>query len=39
MQTGKHSWSIEGGPVAEATVDPDHRLPDADRSNNTMKAK
>ena len=28
-----------GGPIAEATVDPDHRLPDADRSNNSMKAK
>ena len=39
MQTGKHTYAIDGGPVAEATVDPDHRLPDADRSNNTMKAK
>ncbi len=38
MQTGKHTYAIEGGPVAEATIDPDHRLPDADRSNNTMKA-
>ena len=39
MQTGKHTYAIDGGPVAEATVDPDHRLPDADRSNNSMKAK
>jgi hypothetical protein len=38
MQTGKHTYAIDGGPVAEATVDPDHRLPDADRSNNSMKA-
>ncbi|THD61091.1 MAG: M1 family peptidase [Phenylobacterium sp.] len=39
MQTGRHTYPIDGGAVAEATVDPDHRLPDADRSNNTMKAK
>ncbi|MBS0333850.1 MAG: M1 family metallopeptidase [Proteobacteria bacterium] len=39
MQGGKHTYAIEGGPVAEATVDPDHRLPDADRSNNSMQAK
>ena len=39
MQTGKHTYALDGGPVAEATIDPDHRLPDADRSNNTMKAK
>ncbi|MGZ6049872.1 MAG: M1 family metallopeptidase [Phenylobacterium sp.] len=39
MQTGRHTYAIDGGPVAEAVVDPDHRLPDADRSNNGMKAK
>ncbi|HLZ77527.1 M1 family metallopeptidase [Phenylobacterium sp.] len=39
MQTGKHTYAIDGGPVAEATIDPDHRLPDADRSNNSMKAR
>lgn len=27
-----------GKTVADATVDPDHRLPDRDRSNNTLKA-
>ena len=38
MQSGKHTWAVDGQ-VAEATVDPDHRLPDADRSNNAMKAR
>ena len=38
MQTGKHSYPVDGA-VAEATVDPDKRLPDVDRSNNTMRAK
>jgi hypothetical protein len=38
MQGGTHVMVFEGGPrVAEATVDPDHRLPDRDRSNNTFK--
>jgi aminopeptidase N len=39
MQTGTHVYALDGGPVAEAAVDPDHRLPDADRSNNSFKAK
>ncbi|MBS0360571.1 MAG: M1 family peptidase [Proteobacteria bacterium] len=39
MQSGHHTYAIDGGAVAEATIDPDHRLPDADRSNNTAKAK
>jgi hypothetical protein len=39
MQTGKHTYALDGGPVAEAVIDPDHRLPDADRANNAMKAK
>ena len=38
MQTGKHSYPVDGV-VAEATVDPDKRLPDVDRSNNMMRAK
>jgi peptidase M1-like protein len=38
MQSGTHVFGLEGaGPIAEATVDPDHRLPDADRSNNSFK--
>ena len=39
MQTGKHSYALDGGAVASATIDPDHRLPDADRSNNSLKAR
>jgi aminopeptidase N len=39
MQSGKHTYAIDGGAVAEATIDPDHRLPDADRSNNSMTAR
>ena len=39
MQTGRHTYAIDGGVVAEATVDPDRRLPDADRSNNSVKAR
>lgn len=37
MQSGKHSYPLDAA-VAEATVDPDRRLPDADRSNNSVKA-
>lgn len=38
MQTGTHVFTVEGGgAVAEVTIDPDHRLPDADRSNNSAK--
>jgi hypothetical protein len=38
MQTGSHVFALDGGPaIAEATVDPDHRLPDKDRTNNTFK--
>jgi hypothetical protein len=38
MQTGSHLFAIPpGGPVAEAVVDPDHRLPDRDRANNSLK--
>ncbi|HEX4711465.1 M1 family metallopeptidase [Phenylobacterium sp.] len=38
MQTGSHVFALEGGPaIAEVTVDPDHRLPDKDRTNNTFK--
>ncbi|THD82615.1 MAG: M1 family peptidase [Phenylobacterium sp.] len=38
MQSGSHVFAVPaGGPVAEATIDPDHRLPDRDRSNNSFK--
>jgi hypothetical protein len=38
MQSGKHVYGLEGGSaIAEVTIDPDHRLPDRDRSNNTFK--
>ena len=37
MQSGTHVFPVEGGPpIAEVTIDPDHRLPDKDRSNNTF---
>jgi hypothetical protein len=32
------TWNVEGGKtVQSATVDPDHVLPDDDRTNNEMK--
>jgi len=40
MQSGKHVFVLEGGPaIAEATVDPDRRLPDVDRMNNSFQVK
>jgi len=39
MQTGTHVFALDGGPVAEAVIDPDHRLPDADRSNNSFRPR
>jgi hypothetical protein len=40
LQSGSHVFTLEpAGPVAEATVDPDHRLPDKDRSNNSFVPK
>jgi hypothetical protein len=40
MQTGTHVVTLDPGPaIAEATIDPDHRLPDRDRTNNTFKPK
>ena len=40
MQTGSHAFTLEaGGLIAEANVDPDHRLPDVDRGNNSFKPK
>jgi hypothetical protein len=38
MQSGTHVFGLEGaGAIADVTIDPDHRLPDADRSNNSFK--
>jgi hypothetical protein len=38
MQTGRHVFAIPPhGPIAEVAIDPDHRLPDRDRSNNSLK--
>ena len=40
MQTGTHVVNLDPGPaIAEATIDPDHRLPDRDRANNSFKPK
>jgi hypothetical protein len=37
MQSGTHVFGLEGaGAIADVTIDPDHRLPDADRSNNSF---
>ena len=34
---GKHSVSVSGhGPIAQVTIDPDHVLPDKDRTNNSF---
>ena len=38
MQTGTHTFTVDGsGAIADVTIDPDHRLPDADRANNSFK--
>ena len=40
MQTGSHTYAFEGlGPIADATIDPDRRLPDVDRTNNSFPPK
>jgi hypothetical protein len=40
MQSGTKVLPVAGGgPIAEVTVDPDHRLPDKDRGNNTFVVK
>ena len=40
MQSGKHTYGIDGGPaIADVTVDPDRRLPDVDRANNSFVVK
>ncbi|MFI4949493.1 MAG: M1 family metallopeptidase [Caulobacterales bacterium] len=38
MQGGSHVFTVDGGgPLVDVTVDPDHRLPDADRANNSLR--
>jgi aminopeptidase N len=40
MQSGRHVFGLPpGGPIAEAVVDPDRRLPDRDRANNSFTPK
>jgi len=39
IQSGHHVFSLdEGKPIASAVIDPDHRIPDRDRSNNSWAA-
>ena len=39
IQSGHHVFTIDGGmPIASATIDPDHRIPDRDRANNSWTA-
>jgi hypothetical protein len=39
MQSGSHVFAIDTpSPVAEVVIDPDHRLPDRDRSNNSLRS-
>ncbi len=39
MQSGAHTFTVETPqPIAAVTLDPDHRLPDKDRSNNAWTA-
>ncbi len=40
MQAGSHTYAFEGlGPIVEAVVDPDRRLPDVDRANNSVRPR
>ena len=39
LSKGTYTWTLDGkSPIATVVVDPDHVLPDDDRSNNMMKA-
>jgi hypothetical protein len=39
IQSGRHVFSVDAGkPIASVTIDPDHRIPDRDRSNNVWTA-
>ena len=40
LSKGSFVWNVEGGkPIASVVIDPDHVLPDDDRSNNEKKAE
>jgi hypothetical protein len=40
MSRGTYTWTLEKKtPIASVVVDPDHQLPDENRSNNEMKAQ
>jgi hypothetical protein len=35
ISKGTYTWKVEGNsPIVSVTADPDHKLPDDDRSNN-----
>jgi hypothetical protein len=39
LSKGTYTWTLTGkSPIAAVVVDPDHQLPDDDRSNNETKA-
>jgi hypothetical protein len=39
IESGSHVFTVEPGrPIASVTIDPDHRLPDRDRANNSWSA-
>jgi hypothetical protein len=39
IQSGAHTFTLDSDqPLASVTIDPDHRLPDRDRTNNTWTA-
>ncbi len=39
IQSGRHVFTIDGAkPIASVTIDPDHRIPDRDRANNSWTA-
>jgi hypothetical protein len=39
IQSGHHVFSLDDAkPIASVTIDPDHRIPDRDRSNNSWTA-
>ncbi|MDB5429136.1 MAG: putative aminopeptidase precursor, partial [Caulobacter sp.] len=38
LQNASHVFTLDGGKaITDVTIDPDHRLPDADRSNNSAR--
>ena len=38
LTTGTHTWTLDNKtPIASVTADPDHKLPDDNRSNNVKR--